>query len=189
MYETNEKKKVLTLKYKWTIVALVLFLLCMVTTKVTFAILLDGTDAIINYFERAKMSCTIEETFNGEIKTDVSIKNTSTEDDIDGYIRAIVVVYWQDKHGNIHATKPIKDTDYVIEMGTGWKTDSNGYYYWPAPVAAGDNTGILVDYCYPIDGKEPEGHVLVVDIFTEIIQSNPTSAVSEAWGYIPGEVG
>ena len=188
MYETNDDKKTFTTKKKLNIVALVLILLSIVTIKGTFAILFDDTDAVINSFERANMSCTIEETFNGEIKTDVSIKNTSTEDNISGYIRAMIVVYWQDKNGNIHAIKPIEGTDYVMKMGTGWKIDDDGYYYWPEPVAAGDNTGILIDYCYPNDGAEPDGYVLVVDVFTEIVQSNPTSAVSEAWGYIPGEV-
>ena len=112
----------------------------------------------------------------------------STQDDVAGYIRAAVIVSWENELGVVYAKTPKAGEDYTIEYGTGWEKEGD-YYYWPAEVAAGFSTGDLIVTCQPVAGQTPEGYTLVVDILAQIIQSNPKDAVIDAWGYDPGSEG
>lgn len=148
----------------------------------TLAWLTANSGPVTNTFTPAQVSCEVDETFQNNVKSAVSIKNTSN---IDAYIRAYVVVTWKDEQGNVYGKPPVKDTDYTIEYatGTGWEKGSDGYYYYTSPVAANDGlTGVLITKCKPVNGKAPTDYDLSVEIIAEAIQSQPDSAVQQAWG-------
>lgn len=194
----NKEKRERQAKRKkiYVLLAAILVPLTMATVGSTLAYVASKTEQVSNSFDRAEMSCEINEDFNGNVKEDVYIENTSTQDGVAGYIRAEVIVSWENEMGVVYAKSPVAGTDYAIAYnlkGTGndngWIQGTDGYYYWPAEVAAGDSTGVLITTCQPVEGRAPEGYTLVVDVLAQIIQSNPNSAVTDAWGFVPGGEG
>lgn len=144
----------------------------------TVAYLWTNSDAITNTFSPSHVTCKIEETFENDVKSNVSVKNTS---DIEAYIRATYVVTWKDARGNIAPQQP-GERDYTITLNTNdWFKGNDGYYYHNAPVAAGANTEVLIVSCSPVEGKAPEGYTLNVEILASAIQSVPSKVVEEAW--------
>lgn len=154
-----------------------LLMLLSVTIHGTLAYLQAGSK-VENTFTIAKMSVKIDETFNGSTKQNVTVKNTG---DVPAYLRAALVIYWKDKDGNILSDTPTEDTDYTIIMGTdeGWVKGSDGYWYYPKPVAASEPSPILIKSC---TASSTAGKYLCVDILTQAVQASPTTAVQELWG-------
>ena len=151
----------------------------------TVAYLVADTDPLTNNFDLAEVSCRVEEDFNKQEKKNVKIQNTG---DIPAYIRAKVVVTWKDEDGNVYGQAPIEETDYTIQFNEGvWKREGD-YWYYDEPVApVTENncyTPVLINRCSS-SGTEPEGYHLSVEILAEAIQSEPTKAIQEAWGYTP----
>lgn len=182
------KKKMSNLSTKQMILAISIIFVCVLTIGSTMSLLKGESNSVINIFQRADMSCQVVEEFDGEIKRNVCVENTSTQDDISGYIRVAVIASWQDANGNVYGKQPLSGTDYTISYGDGWD-NINGYYYWPEAVVAGGKTGILINSCREVEGMAPEGYALAIDVVAEIIQSNPKSAVLEAWEYDPDKTG
>lgn len=151
----------------------------------TVAWLATNTPGLTNTFTPGKVSCTVEETFNGTTKCDVKIQNTGNTD---AYIRAKVVVTWKDAAGNVYGT-PVSSSDYSITYASenGWvqRTD-DGYWYYTKPVASNNLTPVLISSASPVDGKAPADYKLSIEILAEAIQSSPASAVQEAWRFDPG---
>ncbi|MDD6236210.1 MAG: hypothetical protein PUB00_02395 [Clostridiales bacterium] len=148
----------------------------------TLAWLIAEPQQVTNNFEYAQVSCQVEETFKDNVKSNVSIKNTSN---VSAYIRAAVVVTWQDAAGNVYGTNPVADRDYTIAFNTNGWTKRGGFYYWDQPVEKDGYTGELITTCEPIGGKAPEGYTLCVEIVAEAVQAEPATVVSEAWGFAP----
>lgn len=150
----------------------------------TVAYLFTNTDALTNTFKPANVTTEITEDFKNNVKNNVQVKNTG---DIDAYIRAAVVVTWQDDQGNVHPTAPVAETDYTVTFpaDTGWVKHTDGFYYYTTAVKTNATTGILLTNCKPVEGKAPEGYYLSVEILASAIQSEPASAVVEAWGFNP----
>jgi len=96
----------------------------------TIAFLTAKTDVATNTFASGKVSTYIDETFDNNVKTNVSIKNTGN---VMAYIRAAVVVTWQDDEGNVAPITPKAGIDYNINYNLsagGWAKSSDGFYYW-----------------------------------------------------------
>lgn len=151
----------------------------------TVAYLVADTEPLTNNFDLAEVSCRVKEKFKNQIKENVKIQNTSN---IPAYIRAKVVVTWKDEDGNVYGQAPIEETDYTIQFNEGvWKREGD-YWYYDEPVApVTENncyTPVLINRCSS-SGTEPEGYHLSVEILAEAIQSEPTKAIQEAWGYTP----
>ena len=143
---------------------------------------LTAQDSVSNTFTPAHVTCDVDEEFDGETKSNVSIKNTS---DIPVYIRASIVVTWKDYSGNVYGQKPASnDYDMVMVLDNGWVKGADGYYYYTSPVAVGSTTGTLIKSCTVKDGATPPGddYKLSVEIIAEAIQSQPDRAVGQAWG-------
>lgn len=157
----------------------VLALTLTVVVGTTLAFLFTQTDPLENKFQPTKVTCSIEESFDGKVKKDVKITNTGTTD---AYIRTSVVVTWKNSDGSIAAEKPIEGTDYEIDYAenTGWIKGADGYWYYTNPVAPGASTGDLIKQC--TQKVEKDGCRLEVEILASAIQSEPTEAVTEAWG-------
>lgn len=146
----------------------------------TWAFLVAQSEPVQNNFTYAHVSCTINEEFDGTTKSNVKIQNTG---DIPAYIRARIVVTWKDASGNVSAV-PVKDSDYTMTMGTGWTKGTDGYWYCNTAVDAGGETPVLITKCEK-KGNAPKDYNLSVEILADAIQSEPASAVTEAWGNTP----
>lgn len=153
----------------------------------TVAYLFTNTDAMTNTFSPAHVTCEVAEDFNGSVKSNVKIRNTG---DIDAFIRATVVVTWQDSAGNVHPTAPVAGTDYTVSFpqNTGWVKNGN-YYYYTSAVAPNKLTGVLFTDCKPVEGKAPAGYHLSVEILASAIQSVPENVAEDVWGVDPTTLG
>ena len=163
---------------KTAILLLAVILLAGAVIGTTVAYLTTNTDSITNTFEYAQVSCRVDETFNGNTKENVKITNTSN---IDAYIRAKVVINWRDADGNIVASVP-QGYRYKFEglPGDNW-VQQGGYYYYKNPVAENESTGNLLTTCTWERPNNPQ-YFLSVEIIASAIQSQPASAVQQAWG-------
>ena len=148
----------------------------------TVAYLIAQTDAVENTFEYAKVSCEVKEDFNGNTKENVQITNTGSTD---AYIRATYVVNWLDSNGNIAASVPEEYRyDLTENPGGKWTKGADGYFYYLTPVAPHVSTPGSLLNCKVTCPENPE-YTLSVEILADAIQSEPASAVTEAWKYTP----
>lgn len=148
----------------------------------TVAYLVTSTGPVTNTFTPSKVTTEIDEKFNEKVKNEVKIKNKG---DVDAYIRAAVVITWQDANGVVLGQKPVAGTDYLITWTLNdWTAlNSDGYYYYTNPVSAnGGTTGVLFTECKPVKPAPVDGYTLHVEIISEAIQAEPTSVVTGAWG-------
>lgn len=171
-------------KKPMVVMASLVLLLCM-TVGGSLAFLTTQTDPVKNTFTPAEVKITVTEKIDNGTKDEVKVKNIG---DTTAYIRAAVVVTWQDEAGNIYGEKPIEGTDYTIsswtglQAGGGWKKGSvDGFYYYTKPVDVEASTDELFTGCAPVAGKAPEGYSLAVEIIASAVQSLPTSAVKDVW--------
>ena len=163
---------------KTAILLLAVILLAGAVIGTTVAYLTTNTGSIVNTFEYAKVTCEVQENFDGEKKSDVKIKNTC---EIDAYIRAEVIVNWKDSEGNILPSTP-EGYNYTIteHLDGKWKRGTDGYYYYQEPVKAhGATEGSLLT-CTWTHPANPEYH-LSVEIIASAIQSQPANVVTDAW--------
>lgn len=155
----------------------------------SLAYLITQTGSVENTFQPSKVTCEIQEEFSqgGSEKKNVQVKNTG---DTDAYIRAALVFTWVDSQGNI-APVAVKESDYVLVLGTGWSAkQTDGFYYYKTSVAPGEKTGNLVNSITRVENFAPEGYTLCVDVIADAVQakggaSNGNKAVVEAWGVDP----
>jgi len=163
---------------KSTMLLVSLALIVCLAVGTTIAYLVDTAGAVENTFTPTKVDVTIEEKFDGTTKENVTVTNNKTDDAVDAYIRARVIVNWVDKDGNVLPDMP-EGCSQTINYGTGWLQSGN-YYYWPSVVAPGGKTGVLITsatYTAPVGS----GYALQIEILAEGIQSEPTSVVAEKW--------
>lgn len=148
---------------------------------------LSVTGVLVNEFGFGSVKPSVDETLNGNVKSDVAVKNSGSAP---AYLRVAVDIYWQDKDGARLWDEPVAGADYAIEWGnvsnasasnsaSSWVVASDGFYYWTSPVAPLGKTGVLIK---SVSEKKTDGKNLVVDISTQAIQSTPDDAVKEAWG-------
>lgn len=151
---------------------------------------LSHQSGLTNRFQIAEVSTEIEEEFDGTTKSNVKIENIG---DVPAYIRAAVIIGWEDAEGNplIDEEAPKENTDYTIEMNLNsssaegkWVLANDGYYYYTMPVAGGGETENLINQCKDINlqAHKQAGKYLVVDIAAQSIQAEPAAAVLDAWG-------
>lgn len=181
-----------------------LILLLSVSVGGTVAYLIHTAGPLDNVFTLSKITTDIEEELNGDVKSNVKVKNTGNTE---AYIRAAVVVTWKDQKGNVYGQMPKACTDpncqhsscgadYVIHYdlvtsGEGWIKSSDGFYYWTKPVLSQEEdttadksqckTGVLISTCKPLNAAPETGYYLNVEIIGSGIQSKPTSVVTTNW--------
>ena len=100
------------------------------------------------------------------------IQNTGT---VDAYVRAAVVITWQDSNGKIHPDAPVANVDYTIT----WNTDDwtapeadGSFYTYKEKISPGGYTAALFSGCAQIPERAPEDCHLVVDVIAEAIQAD-----------------
>lgn len=165
------------LKSKTKLITLLVSLLMIgaATINSTVAFLFTQDGPVVNEFNPSQVRTEVTETITAEkVKTNVAIKNTG---DTTAWIRAAVVVTWQDAAGNVYGQMPVAVTDYdiVYNVDETYKAKDEwhpvgGFYYWPVSVAVGGSTGYLINSCKPKD-TAPEGYHLTVEILGSGIQT------------------
>ena len=163
-----------------------LLLLLTVTVGGTLAFLTTGAGPIANLFTHSQVTTKVDETVSGSTKSDVTIQNTGNTA---AWIRAAVVITWQDAQGNVYGQLPEEGTgkDYTITWGTDWKTGNDGFYYWPSPVAAGSETGELIESCTALQSKtvgtgtDAVTYYLTVEVIGSGLQSKPANVFDTEW--------
>ena len=149
---------------------LLIAVLLLITTAVgsTAAFLVTKTEPVEEAFAYAQVSCQVTDT--------MGVKNTGTAQ---AYIRASYAANWRDGEGKIAAAAP-EGYSYDPEESLQWKKGGDGYFYYPDPVAPGEETPSLLTCSAPY--PEYPGYTLSVEVVAEAIQSNPAEAAEEAWG-------
>lgn len=189
MYQGKRYKRSRRRSGKSAALLVSLLLLLTVTVGGTIAFLMDTDGPLHNQFNPSKVTTKVEETLSGKIKKDVYIKNTG---DTDAWIRAAVVVTWQDADGNVYGQLPVKDDDYEMKLNVvnknGWLLGNDGFYYWYEPVTAnGGQTGILIDSCESKNtltvgtGDDAVTYYLTVEIIGSGIQNKPAKVFNTEW--------
>ena len=166
----------------WILTAsLVLLLLAGAGAVIAYITATD--EPIENTFTPAVVACSVEESFDGNVKTDVSVKNTGN---VSAYIRVALVVTWKAEAENaeIFARAPKQGVDYIIEWGDeSWVEGGDGFWYCTSPVMPEMNTPVLIRRLRE-QGDAPEGYRLSVEILATAIQSEPAEVVAEEWGVV-----
>ena len=163
---------------KKTIVLLVsLVLVLSVSVGATLAFLLHTSGSLKNTFTPSSVTTDVDEEITVNGKEDVTVKNTGNTD---AFIRAAVVVTWQNSAGDVYGQKPVAGTDYTIDFDftNGWVEGKDGFYYYTSPVAPGESTDVLIESCV-YNGNVPEGYGLCVEIIGSGVQAVPVAAVEE----------
>lgn len=159
-------------------------LLVAVVAGGTIAYLFTQTDAITNTFNPSHVSCEVTESFNGEVKSNVNVTNTS---DIDAYIRVKLVTYRVNDSGqHIGGVASVPD----FPLGEGW-IQFGDYYYYTSPVKPGkEPTADLISAITLAESyDDADGGKQVIEVMAEAIQSVPAKAVCDAWGVTVGNDG
>lgn len=174
---------------RWNKPVLILVSLVMIVTMAlgaTLAYIFTGTGDVENTFTPSKVTTLVEETLEDGVKTDVKIKNTG---DTDAFIRAAVVITWQNKAGDVYGQAPVAGTNYTNwQVGNNWIEGNDGFYYYSKPVAPQTTTAdALIAEIAPIGEPPAEGYYLTVEIIGSGIQSKGEDAdgkkpVELAWG-------
>ena len=173
----SKKRRKSTASRKVIVLAIAVVLLLSATVTGTLMYLVSKTTAVTNTFEPAEVTCEVQEDFNGTVKKDVTVKNTSN---IDAYLRVKLVTYRVNADGErIGGTAEIPN----FTPGKGW-FEKDGFYYYNEPVVPGaepaknliGDSGItLMEYTDADGGRQ------VIEVIAEAIQSVPTSVVKEYW--------
>ena len=158
-----------------------------IATVLLLALAIGGTLAwlstkdapIQNKFLPTKVTCEVQEKFNGTTgeKTNVNVKNTGT---IDAFIRVKLVTYRTNDQGqHIGGTASLP----AFTLGTGW-VKYGDYYYYTKPVAPNQKPETNLTDSMTLIGSymDTDGGKQAVDVMAEAIQSVPEDAVKAAWG-------
>lgn len=141
------------------------------------------TPAVENSFQSAlPVDPDILEDFGDNVKENVSVSVGDTGYSV--YVRAAVVVTWQDENGNVYGEKPLENADYAMQFGeTGWVKGEDGYWYFDRAVESGQATDILIKACRPLRGAPMAGYGLNVTILAQTVQAAGRNAqdMENAW--------
>lgn len=184
MFTKRHKKNIKSRMSKSVAILVSLVLLLCISVGGTVAFLVSSDGPLYNLFNPSQVTTKVEETLDGNIKKDVYIQNTG---DTDAWIRAAVVVTWQDEDGNVYGQAPKEGIDYHLELPVEWDWICSIYtkfYYYSDSVPAGGTTSNLIEACYlDEDANVPDGYYLNVEIVASGIQSNPRDVVVNEWIY------
>ena len=158
---------------KYFLVTLSLILLLGAAVGSTIAYIIASGGTVTNSFTPGVVLC--------EVKADNSVENTGN---VDAYIRAAVVINWENASGDINGIAPKADTDYTVTLGENWVKIGEYYYYKnEVPFQGTDKTTPVVTVKQLT--KSPEGFSLMVEVLAEAIQAEGTNGtetpIEDAW--------
>lgn len=176
----NNKRKY---RYKYALLLVCLHLAVVIAVTGTIAYLFTETDPVTNTFKPVAPGTEIEETLENNVKKDVTVKNTG---EVDSYIRAKVIITWQNKDGEVYPKMPVApadgvtNNDYTISYGNEWILGDDGYFYYTKSVPATVSTNVFISSVTPVNSCEDNTYTLHVEILSQAIQSTPDIAV-DVW--------
>lgn len=166
--------------------AILVVLLLTFAVSGTIAYITTKTDPVKNVFTPATVDTDIDEPgFIPGTSTQKETIKVVNNGNIPVFVRVAIVGNWVDEDGNI-----VKPWEGTVEYDKSTWTLKDGYYYYNTALAAQnttddtDKTSNLLEN--PIKTTSNDGLTLVVTVIHQSIQSEPTSAAEEAWGYVPG---
>ncbi len=140
-----------------------------------FAYMFSRTGEHTYQLQPATVSCTVQESFDGDQKTSIQIQNTGT---IDAYLRVRLVSYWKNADGQIIGKASVIPP---FGLATDWIAGPNNTYYYKSPVAPDGTTPNLLSSAMTLAEVDEDGNRQVIEVFAEAIQSLPQSTVSTSW--------
>lgn len=160
-------------RQKALVIALCTVLLLSIVGGATVAYVAASTETRNNTFVPGTVSCSVG--------TDYRVENTGN---VDAFIRAAIVVNWENANGDIRGIAPVAGTDYKLTLGNGWEQEGL-YYYYSGSVDPDAFTGAVCE----VESltAAPTGYTLVVEILAEAIQAEGETdvgnidAVVDAW--------
>lgn len=166
--------------YRKYIISIGLVLCLGIGAYMTISYLSSGS-SLQNQFKIASVDPEVIETFEDNVKSNVYVQNKG---DIPVYIRAKIMIYYQDTNGYILGDEiPIMARDYTLifanDLNVNWIQATDGFYYYKNKVNAEGQTAKLIESCKEMNPSDDRK--LVVDIVAEAIQANPKDAVEDAW--------
>jgi len=176
------KKAVRTGRLTTMVIATVLLLA--LTIGGTLAWLSTKDAPITNTFNPSKVACEVTESFNGKVKSNVNVKNTS---DIPAFIRVKLVTYRTNDQGqHIGGVSELP----TFTPGAGWVKNGDYYYYiHPVEPGASPTANLAESITLTESYTDPDGGHQSMDVMAEAIQSVPEEAVKAAWGFSIGTDG
>lgn len=169
-----------------TLIILCSLILVVALPLTVYAYLTTRGNMVRDIFTQAQdPTPTISEDFDGTTKENVAVSVGETGYSV--YVRAVIVVTWEDDQRYVHSTRPVEGTDYTIQLNTEDWFFHNGFYYHKAAVNSGEDSAVLIHSCVQ-KGTAPKGFQLQVEIIAQTIQSAGTTdaydipAVEDAWG-------
>ena len=160
-------------------IQLLIFSLLLVATMAiggSMAFLTTHTPEVVNTFTPAQVKPEVEETFDGTVKSSITVQNTG---DVDAYIRVKLVTY-RVNNDRDHIGGTVEKPSFTPSAD--WK-EYNGYYYYTKPVKPNESTGNLLGTSITLKKyDDADGGKQAIDVMAEAIQSTPASAVQDAWG-------
>ncbi len=136
-------------------------------------------DSVDNAFILGTVAPSVTETFDpaAGAKENVSVQNTGNAP---VYVRALVLISWQDAAGATLSAQPAAGTDYdLVGPETGWTLGSDGYYYCTQPIQPGASTPVLVKKL--TDKNADAARRLCVDVIAQAVQASPAEAVGDVF--------
>ncbi len=136
-------------------------------------------DSVDNAFILGTVVPSVEETFDpaAGTKENVSVKNNGNAP---VYVRALVLITWQDAAGATLSAQPAAGTDYdLVGAQAGWTLGGDGYYYCTSPVQPGASTPMLVQKL--TDKNADAQRYLCVDVIAQAVQAGPAEAVGDVF--------
>lgn len=164
----NRKNKRIS---QFGILLIILTVLAALISVSVFAAYLRNSNEVKNTFKPAdSVVPEIVETFDGSVKKDVSFKVGDTDYPV--YVRAAIVITWQNEAGIVYFSQPNLNTDYTISLNsTNWELRDDGFYYYKTSVPSGGQTSNLINVCEQIGDAPVDGFTLNVEILVQTIQA------------------
>lgn len=164
----NRKNKRIS---QFGILLIILTVLAALFSVSVFAAYLRNSDEVKNTFKPAdSVVPEIVETFDDSVKKDVSFKVGKTDYPV--YVRAAIIITWQNEAGIVYFSKPKADTDYRISLNLAdWELRDDGFYYYKTSVASEGQTSNLINVCEQISDAPVDDFTLNVEILVQTIQA------------------
>ena len=158
------------------------FPILLITIGITYALMFETSDPVSNEFRAASIynPDILEEFTTGDlVKKNVKVSMSSAS--YQSYVRAKVIINWQDDGGNVLADIPEEGVDYSITYTLGnWLTSGDGYYYYKYPITG--ETGVLISEARVLKSAPKSGYKLNIEVVAQAVQSMPSDAVVDTWG-------
>lgn len=149
----------------------------------TIAYLIDDTDSVINTFTPPTVQGEVDEDFDGTVKKNVTVTNTS---DVDVFVRVKLVTYFVDANNNI-VGKAASIPEFT--PGAGWfekPAGSDTYYYMYELKDGAEPATALIDDSGIKLVQDADGNKQVIEVMAEAIQADGVDSEGnhpvEVWG-------